>query len=120
MSHETPVSREQLVAAQDPRSAALMAPPPTQDLLQFHLAGPLRAGVITEVVSSGCYVQQRDGTTVLRPFTERMFENGEMLIVEVGDFWVVFANGQEGIASAKTFQDNFVSHVAPAPWAARA
>jgi hypothetical protein len=93
-------------------AAATAASPPMGGLGRYQSIKKVCAGVITEVVLAGCYVQDADGTAVLRPFLPNMTARFQP---QVGDYWVVYDDGYQALSPAKAFEEGYVLVAVPEP-----
>jgi len=77
---------------------------PNKGLEQFQSVKTVRAGRITEVVPSGCYVLEADGTKVLRTFSPGMTAR---FAPAPGDYWVVYEGGYESLSPRLPFLQGY-------------
>jgi hypothetical protein len=82
-----------------------MADEPTKGLARWQSIKQVQAGRITEVVEYGCYVQEADGTAVLREFLPGMTARYTPI---VGDYWVVYPDGYQSISPAAAFESGYI------------
>ena len=78
---------------------------PTRGLQRFQSVKVVQAGEITEVVPAGCYVQEADGTGVLRLFVDAMTAR---YMPKPGDFWVVYEDGYQALSPRAAFLSGYV------------
>ena len=78
---------------------------PTDGLAQYQSIKRVLAGKITEVVDAGCYVQNTDGTSVLRLYASNMTARYTPV---VGDWWMIYEDGYQSLSPAKMFEDGYV------------
>mgnify|MGYP001599851698 CR=1 FL=1 len=79
---------------------------PTNDMQQYRSIKTVLAGEIVEVVPAGCYVRERNGDSVLRPFLPNMTARYQPV---VGDFWIVYPDGYQSISPRTAFVEGYVS-----------
>lgn len=92
---------DQAVADAARAAATVPVPPlPTDGLQQYRSIKLVRAGQITELASSGAYVTQADGTSVLMPYQPNQTAR---YAPQVGDFWVVYDDGYQAISPREPF-----------------
>ena len=84
---------------------ALPMTEPTDGLAQYQSIKRVLAGKIMEVVDAGCYVQNADGTSVLRLYARNMTARYTPV---VGDWWVVYEDGYQSLSPAKMFEEGYV------------
>jgi hypothetical protein len=79
---------------------------PTDGLQQYQSIKRVLAGQITEVVPAGCYVQETDGTAVLRVYEPGMTARYTPV---VGDYWVVYQeDGYQSLSPKAVFEAGYV------------
>lgn len=91
-------------------SEPISAPPasvniPTNGLAEYQSIKRVRAGEIKEVVPAGCYVEEANGDSVLRPFEPKMTERYQP---QVGDFWIVYDDGYQSISPRAPFLAGYI------------
>lgn len=75
-------------------------------LASFRSIKRVKAGEITEVVRSGCYVKTASGESVLLPYQDGMTVRYEP---KVGDFWVIYDEGYQSISPRGPFVAGYVA-----------
>lgn len=79
---------------------------PTSNLRRYQSIKQVHAGVITEVVPAGCYVQEASGDAVLRTYPENMTARYTPV---VGDYWIVYPpEGYQSISPKAIFEEGYV------------
>lgn len=73
---------------------------PTGTMSLYQSIKCVRAGEITEIVPVGCYVQESDGSSVLRIFEPNMTARYQP---KIGDFWVVYDDGYQSLSPRDAF-----------------
>lgn len=73
---------------------------PTGTMSLYQSIKCVRAGEITEIVPAGCYVQENDGSSVLRIFEPNMTARYQP---KIGDFWVVYDDGYQSLSPRDAF-----------------
>ena len=75
---------------------------PTDFMQKWLSSKQVLAGEITEVVPAGCYVQNTDGTAILRIYPENMTARYTPV---VGDYWIVYPDGYQAISPRAVFEN---------------
>ncbi len=78
---------------------------PTDQMAEYQSIKKVKAGRIIEVVPAGCYVENADGSAVLRTYPPKMTERYQPV---VGDFWVVYGDGYQAISPKAPFDEGYV------------
>lgn len=77
---------------------------PTSAMSLYQSIKCVRAGEITEIVPAGCYVQESDGSSVLRIFEPNMTTRYQP---KIGDFWVVYDDGYQSLSPRDAFINGY-------------
>lgn len=77
---------------------------PTDGLVRYQSIKRVPAGKITEVCETGCYVENADGTTVLRLYDQSMTARYTPV---VGDWWIIYTDGYQSLSPAAMFQEGY-------------
>ena len=83
---------------------------PTVGLGRYQSVKRVLAGEITEVVSTGCYVRDHDGSAVLRIYPEGMTAR---YTPTEGDWWICYPDGYQAISPRQAFLDGYLPMDAP-------
>lgn len=84
---------------------------PTDGLAAYQCTKIVRAGVITEVVPAGCFVQEANpDEAVLRIFQPSMTTRYQP---QVGDYWVVYEDGYQAISPKAAFEGGYTRIAEP-------
>ena len=78
---------------------------PTENMARYQSVKIVHAGRIKEIVPHGCYVEEANGSDVLREFPENMTARYQPV---TGDYWVVYDDGYQAISPRAPFEAGYV------------